>query len=124
MGNPIVHFEVMGPDGPALQSFYGEMFDWQFQNPPEATEAPYGVVDREQNLGTNGEGIGGGVGTHPTGEKHLTFYVETPDVEAALAKAEELGGTRVMGPAEPMEGLVLGLFTDPQGNLVGVVKPG
>ena len=124
MGHPVVHFEVMGEDGPALQSFYGDMFGWEFQQPPAETESDYATVDREQNLGSNGEGVGGGIGTHPMGEKHLTFYVETPDVEASLAKAEELGGKRVMGPAEPMEGLVIGLFTDPEGNLVGVVKPG
>jgi hypothetical protein len=34
--------------------------------------------------------------------------VEVPDVEAALAKAENLGGTRLMGPDEIMEGTVLG----------------
>jgi len=28
----------------------------------------------------------------------VTFYVEVPDVEAALVKAESLGGTRVFGP--------------------------
>jgi hypothetical protein len=30
--------------------------------------------------------------------------------------------TRMMGPDEPMEGLVVGLFTDPEGHLVGVVS--
>ena len=45
-----------------------------------------------------------------------------PDVEAALAKAESLGGTRLMGPEEVMDGCVLGLFTDPEGRLVGVVS--
>jgi predicted enzyme related to lactoylglutathione lyase len=31
---------------------------------------------------------------------HVTFYVEVHDVEVALAKAESLGGSRVMGPAK------------------------
>ena len=45
--------------------------------------------------------IGGGVGTGPDGyEGHVTFYIAVPDVEAALAKAESLGGTRVMGPGD------------------------
>jgi predicted enzyme related to lactoylglutathione lyase len=47
-----------------------------------------------------------------------------PDVEAALTKAESLGGTRMMGPEEPMEGVEIGLFTDPEGHVVGVVKAG
>lgn len=45
-------------------------------------------------------------------------------MEAALAKAEGLGATRMMGPMEVMEGLVIGLFTDPEGHTIGVVKTG
>ena len=44
------------------------------------------------------------------------------DVEAALAKAESLGGTRVMGPEKIMDMVELGLFHDPEGHLVGIVK--
>ena len=45
------------------------------------------------------------------------------DCEAALVKAEELGGTRVMGPDEiPGMGLIIGQFTDPEGHLVGVLQ--
>jgi len=52
----------------------------------------------------------------------VTFYVEVPDAEAALARADELEGTRVMGPDQVMEGLVIGQFADPEGHLVGVVQ--
>jgi uncharacterized protein len=68
-------------------------------------------------------GIGGGVGTGPEGyDGHVTFYVGVDDVEAALAKAESLGGKRMMGPDKVMEGTVIGLFTDPEGHTVGVVS--
>jgi predicted enzyme related to lactoylglutathione lyase len=43
-------------------------------------------------------------------------------VEAALAKAESLGGSRVMGPEKVMEQIEVGLFKDPEGHVVGVVK--
>jgi predicted enzyme related to lactoylglutathione lyase len=46
-----------------------------------------------------------------------------PDVEAALQKAESLGGTRRMGPAQAPTGLVVGHFTDPEGHLIGVAGP-
>jgi hypothetical protein len=63
------------------------------------------------------------VGPGPEGYAgHVTFYVEVPDVEAALAKAESLGGSRMMGPEAVMEGVEIGLFNDPEGHLVGVVK--
>jgi uncharacterized protein len=45
-------------------------------------------------------------------------------VEAALAKAESLGGTRVMGPETIMEEITLGQFKDPEGNLIGLTQGG
>ena len=40
--------------------------------------------------------------------------------ETALAEAERLGGKRRMGPEAAPTGLVVGHFTDPEGNLIGV----
>ena len=122
MGQPVVHFEIAGKDGPALQSFYSQLFEWEIDtNNPMG----YGVVTREGNTAPDGRGIGGGISQGPEGYPgHVTFYVEVPDVEAALAKAEGLGATRMMGPMEVMEGLVIGLFTDPEGHTIGVVKTG
>jgi uncharacterized protein len=119
MGQPVVHFEVIGKDGAALQSFYSGLFGWRIDadNP-----MGYGLVQREENVNSDGVGIGGGVGGGPEGYAgHVTFYVEVPDVEAALAKAESLGGTRVMGPETIMGRMVLGQFTDPEGRLIGLV---
>jgi len=120
MGQPVVHFEVIGKDADKLQSYYAELFGWEINadNPMK-----YGMVARDDNTGTDGVGIGGGVGTGPPGyEGHVTFYVAVPDVEAALAKAEELGGTRIMGPEKIMDTVELGLFKDPEGHVIGVVK--
>jgi predicted enzyme related to lactoylglutathione lyase len=48
------------------------------------------------------------------------FYVGVDDVEAALAKAESLGGSRVFGPMEVPDGPTIGHFADPEGNVVGL----
>ena len=121
MGQPVVHFEVVGKDGDKLQAYYAELFGWNIvsDNPMN-----YGMVDVNDNKTISGDtGIGGGVGQGPDGyDGHVTFYVAVPDVEEALQKAESLGGTRVMGPEEIMGMVVLGQFNDPEGNLVGVVK--
>ena len=46
----------------------------------------------------------------------MIFYVGVPNVEAALQKAESLGGTRRMGPEKnPGADLVVGHFSDPEG---------
>ena len=121
MGQPVVHFEVIGSDGPKLREYYGQLFGWEFGEPIGPTN--YALANREQNA--DGIGIAGGVGTAPEGyDGHVTFYVEVPDAEAALAKAEELGGSRIMGPDEvPGVGITIGLFTDIEGHVVGVVSP-
>jgi uncharacterized protein len=102
MGDPVVHFEIVGKDAAKLQSYYAELFGWQID---ASNPMGYGIVPREGNTNAEGVGIGGGVGTGPEGyEGHVTFYVEVPDVEAALATAESLGGTRMMGRTSPWKG--------------------
>lgn len=120
MGQPVTHFEIIGKDADKLRSYYGELFAWEFDadNPMN-----YGMVSRDDNTNADGVGIAGGVGGGPEGyEGHVTFYVEVPDVEAALAKAESLGGSRVMGPEQVTDEVEIGLFNDPEGHQVGVVK--
>jgi predicted enzyme related to lactoylglutathione lyase len=120
MGQPVVHFEVVGTDGEKLQRYYSELFGWEVDG---NNEMRYGMVSREGNTGREGVGIGGGIGQGPEGYPgHVTFYVAVPDVEEALQKAESLGGRRVMGPETIMDRIVLGHFKDPEGHLVGVVQ--
>ena len=120
MGHAVVHFEIAGKDPEKLQSYFSELFGWDID---ADNEFKYGIVQREGNTTSDGIGIGGGISGGPEGyEGHVTFYVEVPDVEAALAKAESLGGTRMMGPDDVMENLTIGLFTDPEGHVIGVMN--
>jgi uncharacterized protein len=60
--------------------------------------------------------VGGGAGfTH-----HAVVYIGVADVDAALRRAEELGGTRIMGPATSPNGLVAAHFGDPEGTVIGL----
>jgi predicted enzyme related to lactoylglutathione lyase len=123
MAQPVVHFEVVGKDPTRLREFFSELFGWQFDVPsPVAPEvsAPddYGFL--ELITAEDGTGIRGGVGGGPGYQSHAVFYVGVPDVEAALQRAEALGGTRMMGPATSPNGLVIGHFTDLEGTLIGV----
>jgi predicted enzyme related to lactoylglutathione lyase len=134
MGQPVVHFEIEGRDTEAQRRFYTRMFGWEIDadNPFD-----YGVVARDGNTNSDGVGIGGAVGGVPETpsttwrgssradgyQGHVTVYVEVPDVAAALAMAESLGGTRMQGPDEVMGGVVTGKFNDPEGRLIGLVSP-
>ena len=117
-----MHFEVIGKDGDKLRSFYSELFEWEFGDTVGPTN--YAVVPREGNTNADGAGIGGGVGTGPEGyDGHVPFYVEVPDVEAALQKAESLGTARMMGPEKMGEPAIeIALFSDPEGHVIGLVK--
>jgi predicted enzyme related to lactoylglutathione lyase len=124
MGQPVVHFEVIGRDAAGLRRFYARLFDWEFDTSgpvaPSVSEAGnYGFVAKA--TASNGAGIPGGVGGGAEYEGHALFYVGVPDVEAALAEAERLGGARQLGPVlTPGGSLAVGQFVDPEGNLIGV----
>lgn len=113
MGAPIVHFEIMGSDGAALQQFYRDLFEWKIDanNPMD-----YGVVDKEEG------GIGGGVGASPGGHNAVIVYAQVDDPQAALDKAESLGAAVVMPVTEIPDIVTFALFSDPQGNVVGIVR--
>jgi len=51
MGQPVVHFEVIGKDGDGLQAYYSELFGWQIDGD---NEMGYGLVQREGNTNQDG----------------------------------------------------------------------
>ncbi len=127
MPQPVVHFEVIGKDPDRLRRYYGDLFGWTFETPSpvakEVSEADsYGFLDLV--TAADGTGIRGGIGGGASYDSHAVFYVGVENVEAALQRAERLGGTRVMGPATSPNGLVVGHFTDPDGTLIGVAGVG
>jgi predicted enzyme related to lactoylglutathione lyase len=127
MGQPVVHFEVIGKDPEKLRRYYGDLFGWAFDTSGKVAEevsepTNYGFVER--NTTPDGVGIPGGVGGGKGYDAHAIFYVGVPNVKEALEKAETLGGKRRMGPARASgRDLVVGFFTDPEGNLIGVAGP-
>jgi uncharacterized protein len=123
MGQPIVHFEIIGGDPDRLRRYYAELFGWEYEVGDTVSAAvsepgQYGFVNAhtlDGAAGANG-GVGGGSGHEP----RVLFYVGVDDVEAALARAEALGGRRELGPDGVPGTLVVGRFSDPEGNLIGV----
>jgi predicted enzyme related to lactoylglutathione lyase len=110
MSSPVAHLEVTGADGAKLQSFFSDLFGWQLD------------ANNEQNYGVGviNESVGVGVGPAQEGPGAAVFYLAVDDVDGTLAKAENLGGSRVMGPMEVPDGPTIGLFADPEGHMVGV----
>ena len=68
----VAWFEITGKDGPALQQFYGRLFDWSVQDAGDGSG--YGLVQAAD------KGIGGGIGAaQDGGPGQVSFYVEVDD---------------------------------------------
>lgn len=115
VSNPVVHFEITGADGAALQRFYADLFGWKID---ANNEWNYGMVE------TGGEGgINGGIAGEQDGGHRVTVYAAVEDPQAYLDKVEQLGGTVVM-PVTDMGDFSIAMFTDPAGNVTGLVTGG
>ena len=114
MPNPVVHFEIMARgDRARSQKFYSDLFEWHVQ--PE-DEMNYGVVDTHME-----GGIGGGI-SGDGAYSGVTVYVQVDDLQKFLDKAESLGGKTVMPPMEVPGVVTLAMFSDPEGNVIGMIQ--
>jgi len=116
MANPLCHFELMSADPQRARAFYGSVFDWQFNEEPSMPG--YTLIN---------------TGVEPTGAMFpkpddaptacLNIYFQVPDVEAALAKAVEHGGS-ILVPKTTIPGVgFFGMFADPEGLAIGIMQP-
>lgn len=89
-------------------SFYGELFGW-VATPFEDSPEPYMTIK-------NGDAYNGGMRRldREGVPSHWLVYFGADDVEAALAKVEELGGKKLSGPID-MQTAKIGIAQDPQG---------
>jgi uncharacterized protein len=114
MGMPVTWFEINGPEPKQTAEFFSELFGWH----TETVEGGYVLIDTH-----SGRGINGGIGNPPEGQgAHSVFYAQTPDIQSALDKAVSMGAKTVMPVTEIPEMVTFATFTDPFGNLVGIIK--
>jgi predicted enzyme related to lactoylglutathione lyase len=106
MTTPIVFFDIAGPDLAVQAAFYRAVFGWdpgpggQLSVP---TQAPL-------------------VGLLRVDPAEKVIYLGVPDVSASLQAVVAHGG-QVVAPRFEVPGVVvLGLFTDPAGNRMGLVE--
>jgi predicted enzyme related to lactoylglutathione lyase len=111
MANKIIHVEVVGKDGPALQKFYSDVFGWELDtNNPGG----YGMLRQDSLSAGIGPASDGGPG-------HVTFYVGADDPQGTLAKVEAAGGRILMPLTEVAPETTIALFADPEGHVVGLM---
>ncbi|MEV4115095.1 VOC family protein [Nonomuraea sp. NPDC049695] len=106
-------FDISTPDARRARRFYQEMFDW----PVNAVDETYALVGDDGGRPTGGIGQAGPNSPY-TG---IVVYFPVDDVDDALARAQRLGGSRVLEPARTPLGRIA-VFADPDGNLVGLLS--
>ena len=112
MGNKVIHVEVTGKNGPALQKFYSDVFGWSLN-----TDNPGGYGMYRQ-----GDGLTGGVGPAAEGQPAgVTFYVHTDDPQGTLDRATAAGGRVLMPLTEVAPETTIALFADPEGHVIGIM---
>jgi predicted enzyme related to lactoylglutathione lyase len=101
--------ELSSPDVDASAKFYGDLFGWESQD-FEGMAQRYAVI---QNDGRGNGGIRERASDEPA-PPHWLVYFGIDDIDAGLAKVEELGGTKLAGPIDI--GIAkIGIVQDPQG---------
>ena len=105
--HPVVHFEIGCRDLAATKDFYQKMFDWPINEQFQIAEA--GIAGHLVSLGHE--------------PQHYTlFYVQVDDVAESIAKAESLGGKKIVGPITIPTGTFAWIM-DTQENTLGLWKP-
>ena len=116
MGAPVAFFEIISDDAERARRFYADLFGWSADADPEM--GGYALVDTG-----GGEGdIPGGIGpsTAP-GDAGVKVYVRVEDLQQALDRAAQLGGTPLVAPMDLPGGYGrIAVFADPDGNPVGL----
>lgn len=117
MDNPIVHFEILGHEGPSLIGFYRDLFGWELREVPMNGYRSYAFLPSPD------EGIGGGIGQLESNEQgFVTIYIEVADPQLTLDDAVSRGAQTVL-PVTEIPGVgEIARFRDPQGNVVGLVR--
>src|SRR5437762_9241450 len=104
MINKLCHFEIGCRDQAHTKDFYSKLFDWRFE------QAGPGEMIR---TGDDVSGHLNSLGHEP--HNYTIFYIMVEDVAASVAKAESLGGKKLVGPV-PVPGRgTFAWIADPEG---------
>jgi predicted enzyme related to lactoylglutathione lyase len=116
MAHPVVHAEIRSLDPDATSRFFADLFGWKVAS--EGAFPGYTFID----TGVEG-GTFDAISPRQTAEDEVLFFVAVEDVEATLARAEQLGGSIVQA-AQHVPGTSFGVFADAQGHKVGIASSG
>jgi predicted enzyme related to lactoylglutathione lyase len=99
--------ELQSPDLDASAAFYGALFGWEVQDAPGMTERYLAIK--------NGSANNGGMRQVTAGMPPAWLvYFGIDDIDAGIARVEELGGSKLVGPID-IQIAKFAVVQDPQG---------
>ena len=110
----ITHVDIPVSDLNKAASFYGELFGWKIAEQPGYEGYPMWQAPNEIS--------GGGLAPRSDGFTQPRSYVEVDSIEETLEKVSANGGTVVMGKTDISETSWWAIFTDPDGNNMGLYE--
>lgn len=121
MSGRVVHFEVPFDDADRASGFYRDVFGWQINAMPEMD---YHIVSTgptsDEGMPSESGYIGGGMMQRQDPVQTPVITIEVDDVDAALAKVGEHGGSTVTGKEQVGDMGFSAYVTDSEGNLIGL----
>lgn len=114
-----VWIELATPDPDAALAFYGTLFGWAKQG-----AMPMGTMGDYTFFGTEEFRPGAIMSSQTTGAPaRWNWYVNVPDIDAAIATATARDGTLLQGPDQIPGGAYSANIRDDQGFAIGLVGP-
>lgn len=110
----ITHIDIPVSDLARASEFYSGLFGWQIAEVPGYEGYPMWQAPNTIS--------GGGLAPRGEGFTQPRSYVEVDSIEETLAKVRESGGAVVMEKSPISETSWWAVFTDPDGNVVGVYE--
>jgi len=121
MSGRIVHFEIPFDDSPRAHSFYEKAFGWSLNHLPDMDYTMVSTGPSGEQGPTEPGFINGGMFKREyNATPGAVVVIDVDDLDAALAKVEELGGQTVVGRTPVGEMGWSAYFKDTEGNLMGL----
>jgi len=116
----ITHFEIPADDPERAVNFYKKVFQWKFQHMKEMNY--WGITTKKEKE----PGINGGLMKRENPGQLWSNYITVNSVDAYLKKVEKFGGKICMPKTLIGDGEfgAIGMFTDTEGNFVGLHEMG
>jgi len=120
MSGRVVHFEVPIDNVDRARAFYQNAFGWTIMPMPEMSYTMVSTGPTGDQGPTEPGYIGGGMMERNELFRGPVITIDVDDINATLAKIEELGGKVVRPRQEVGEMGFAAYFTDTEGNLTGL----